>query len=428
MSKLHDQFGDLVVVYQCCGTIKYQESGSTHQEKCTFEIGQAATGAIVIHINKFLRQMRQKIELDGTIEDGRKLVAQGDVRRIDHISSTQCFLHSEAPFHSNDPFHFTVGKLDWADVAQMKFAITNFLYCGNDADSNSWMTGIGRLNVRLNGTDVSIEKVENYTDVINSVGRGERTEVTSRLIIDVAGKSKDEILKLAHGICDLLTIGTGRKISWISYTVSNASVTDVYSFNEYRFTDMRSGRELIDFTDGKTIATFLEQCYPAYSTYDSKSPGMLHSVGLMLIDANSKGFMRTRALILFSILDAVSYTESNHITLKGRIRDIVDSYRVPIEKCQAKRCGRGCGTCQPKCDACKNQCEAECEIGDFVDDRHSIVHKLQFPSSDEDKEYYKVLSVFHRLLLRMLGYESYFVDVRYRHDSRFRTNLLRPTC
>lgn len=427
MSKLHDQFGDLVVVYQGSGTIKYQKSGSTHQEKCTFEIGHAGTGAIVIHVNKFLRQMRQKIELNGTVENGRKLVARGDVRRIDHISSTECFLHSAAPFHSNVLFHFTVGKFDWADAVQIKFAITNFLYCGNDADSNSWMTDIGRLNLTLDGTKVSFKKVENYMELINSVGKGEKTQVTSQLIVEVSGKSQDEILKLADSICDLLTIGTGRKIGWINYSVCDSSNSDAYSYHQYRFTDKRNGRELIDFRNGSHAATFLEQCYPSFKIYESTHPGTLLRIGLMLIDANSFGFMKTRALIIYSISDTLSYMESNHNSMRGRLRDIVDNHRVPIEKCTKKPCGRGCGKCQPKCKECRNQCESSCEIGQFVDGRNLIVHRLQFPTADDTKEYYGVLSFFHRLLLRMLSYESYFIDVRYSHDPRFRTNLLRPS-
>lgn len=426
LSKLQDRYREFVSLYQGCGQL--------NQQDCNFEIGQTANGAILLYpsLDVQLPSHRKylEIELKGTTEDSRPLHATGTAFRQGVFGALDFRYHSYNSYNSyNSGNQFTVeiGNLIWKDTHQVKFALTNLLFCGNDTDSFNWLSPVGNLNVQLDGTSLSIEKRENYYDLINPVGRGESTKVTSTLIVDVARKTKTEILELADIVCDLLTIGTGRKISWISYTVSDASGTDVYSFHEYRFTDMRAGRELIDFKNGKTIATFLEQCYPAYKMYDSQNPGMLHSVGLMLIDANSKGFMRTRALIVFSMLDAVSYTESKHNTLKGRIRDIVDLYRVPIEKCQAKRCGRGCGTCQPKCDGCKNQCEAECEIGDFVEGRHSIVHKLQFPSSDEDKEYFKVLSVFHRLLLRMLGYESYFVDVRYRHDPRFRINLLRPT-
>ena len=419
MSKLTDQFGTLVSFYKGSGTI--------NQEACEFEIGQTANGAIVIYVDKFLQQMRQAIELKGTVEDGRVLVAEGDVRRIEDISSTECFLHSSPPFHSSDPFHFTVGELACADAVQVKFAITNLLFRGNDADSNSWMTGIGRLNVELDGTKVSFEKDENYTDLLNPVGSGDSTEVTCSLITEVSGKSKEEVLKFALDICDLLTIGTGRKICWINYTVSDASGSDVYSYYQYRFTDKRTGRELIDFRNGGHAAAFLEQCYPAYKSYDVSNPGTLHSMGLMLIDANSFGFMKTRALIIYSITDTLSYMESTHKSLRGRLRDIVDNHSVPIEKCKKKRCGRGCGTCQPKCKNCKNECEAKCEIGQFVDGRNRIVHKLQFPTDDDTKEYYAVLSFMHRLLLRMLNYDSHFVDVRYNHDPRFRTNLLRPS-
>ena len=398
-----------------------------NHEHCEFEIGQTANGAIVIYVDKFLQQMRQKIELKGIVEDGRELVARGDVRRIEDISSTECFLHSDPPFHSSERFHFKVGDLVRTDALQVRFEITNFIYRGNDSDSNSWMTGIGSLNVVLDGTQVSFEKVDQYMERLSPVGNGDRTEVTCTLIIDAAGKFRDEIIEVADRICSLLTIGKGRKISWISYSVSHNNRQELYSFHEYRFTDNRNGRELIDFTNGETAATFLEQCYPAYQTYDAANPGMLHRLGLMLIDANSFGFMKTRALIVYSISDTLSYMESNHRSLRGRLRDIVDNHKVPIEKCQKKQCGRGCGRCKPKCKKCKNKCEAKCEIGQFVDGRNRIVHKLQFPANDDTKEYYAVLSFFHRLLLRMLNYESNFVDVRYPYDPWYRRNPLRPS-
>ena len=410
LSKLTDRFGALVSFFQGSGTI-------TH-EKCVFEIGQTANGAIVIYIDNFQKRERQKIELIGTVEDGRELEAQGDVLRFDDISTTECFLQSSAPFHSSEPFHFTVGELVWADAAQVKFAVTNFVYRGNDADSNDWMTGIGRLNVELTGTKVSFEKAENYTNFLNPVGKGESTEVTSHLIIEASGKSRDEILELANSICALLTIGSGRKISWISYSVCDSSYLDLYSYHEYRFTDKRNGRELIDFANGNTAARYLEQCFPAYMTHESKNPGMLHGIGLMLIDANSKGFMRTRALIICSILDALSNKESSDRHLKQRIRSLVDTYRVPVTKCKTRRCGSSNQGCDP-----------DCEIGLFVKNRNSIVHNLQFPipTQGESSEYYSMLSLFHRLLLRILDYESYFVDVRYRYHPTHRINLLRPS-
>ena len=396
MSKLTEKYGKFVSLYE--------GEGKLNQQECKFEIGQRPDGTIIVYYPFWDSPQREgdrlEIELNGFTEDAINLVAKGRVKyeHTIHLGIVESF--NEIYYTSLRPFDLTIGKADWSKAHSIKFAITNFLFCGNDKQAGGRSNCLNVLKLKLDGLNISFQKVADYDEIYNFAVGGNKIEVTCELTIEVAGRSRKEILEFARNICDLLTIAKGRKINWINYKVYDANSSIIFTSHQSRLTDPNNNRyELINFRQAQIAITYLEQCYPAYKQFDLCHPTTLNKVANIIVDANATRFFLTRALIMFSMVDALSKKVSSNRDFTARIRCIKTLYNV---------------------------CLDDEEISFFVKSRNSVVHKLKFRTNDMSdmvEEYEKCYHIFHRLLLRILDYQSDYFDIT-QYDPRFRTNKL----
>ena len=370
----------------------YEGKGKLNQQECKFEIVQRPDGGIMVYCafsDSPETVNRSGVELRGHTDEGLKVFGKGPYqnrrRRDNHDTETYSIDYGFQTLN--------VGEEDWSKAHSIKFAITNFISSGNEAQAYD------RLNLKLDGLNVSFQKVVDYNEIYNSVVSGNKTEVTCELTIEAAGRSQKEIIKIADSICDLLTIAKGRKINWINYEVYDANSSIIFTSHQSRLTDPNNGYELIDFKREQTAVTYLEQCYPAYKQFNLCHPTMLNGVATMIFDSNTTRFTLPRALVMFSVVDALSKKVSSNRDFTDRIRCLKTLYNV---------------------------CLDEKEISFFVKSRNSVVHKLKFRANDRSariEEYEKCYHIFHRLLLRILDYQSHYFDIT-QYDHRLRTNKL----
>ncbi len=392
MSELTEKYGNFINLYEGKGKLNKQD--------CKFEVGQRSDGQIRVYC---------------TFSDSPELVNAHGVKfcgRIDGDGNV-C---GKGPFqnrpwdvnYDTEPEEYfsqyglgelTVGEPDWIKAHSVTFALTNFLFCGNDQNSGGRGTCYNALKLQLDNSNITFQKVANYNEIHNTVIKGESTEVTCELAIEVAGRSRDEIRKTANRICDLLTIAKGRKISWINYKVYDTNSCEIFTFCESRLTDPKNGFELIDFRQAKQSVNYLERGYPAYKQFDSSFPTMLNGVASMITDSNSTRFTLTRALVIFSMVDALSKKVCNSDNFESRIKCLNNLYGVCLKRKERIY---------------------------FKDSRNSVVHELKFHTSDTMKEFETCCQIFHRLLLRILDYQSKYFDITLqRGDPRFRVSKLR---
>ena len=376
----------------------YEGNGKLNQQDCSFEVGQRPDAQIIMACDFSDRPKPLNlhgIEFSGLTDNGTRVSAEGP------FQNSQAFPGENAEtFHiSYGLWKLTIGDPDWSKAHSVTFAITNFIFCGNDEHAGGRADCLNTLKLTLDGLRVSFEKVADYDEIYNSVVGGQKTEVTCELTIQVAGRSRDEIRKIANTICDLLTIAKGRKISWINYKVFDANSSEIFTFHENRLTDPMTGYELIDFRQAKRAINYLERGYPAYEQFDSHYPTMLNGVASMMFDSNSTRFTLTHALVMFSMVDALSKKVCNNDHFESRIKRLNNLYGVCLTSKERKY---------------------------FVDSRNSVVHELKFHTSDTKKEYERCYHVFHRLLLRILDYQSEYFDITLqRGDPRFLVSKLR---
>lgn len=356
---------------------QYLGRGEINGEDCNFEIGQKKDGSIVLYSTVEIRSAQENeaatIELAGIVENGIPVIAKGKVS-----SATTAPLAGSLCL-ARGPFEFTVGDADWARAHEIRFTVTNFLFCYSVGRTGELVNNPRRLDVNLDGKDVTFEKASQYDPVWSKVGLGQSTEITCELVVRVGRQTQDDIHRLSNAVCDLLSIGTGRIINWIYYEAYDCDGSLVYVYRQNRYTNRKAGSELIDFSKKRTAINFLEQCYPAYLRYNARHPGILHGIGRLLLDATAPEFKQTSALLVCAIVDALSKRDSSERDFRKRIEHLSKTYGV---------------------------CLDDDEIDAFARSRDSLARHLSFCSHDGKSEYARCLSVLRRVVLGVLGYQG----------------------
>lgn len=394
-------YGEFHSVYQGIGTLNGRD--------CEFEIGQKPEGDIrLICGSDEIWPECNELALEG-IADEFRIYSAGKVIRT-HAgrgeSAAYCYHYQSA-----GKFELDARLCPWSEAHTVRFAITNLEFMGNKQEE--YGTGGWRrtdLNVKLDGVNISFQKVEEYDSIIVSLKRSKNTEITCDLVMEVENHEQDEILNLADRICILLTIARGTKINWINYRLLDKESKLINQHHEPRVTVPYAGMPLVKSVNiPKCTIDFLTQCYPTYK--ERKSQYHFDNIANFLVDIHSRGFLETRCLLLFSVAEVLTRSSFDNNKQLRRLRDFIDKHNVPVEKCREKKCGRGCGTCVPKCNECKYKCEPKCEIGKFIQDRNEFVHKMRFPHNEYiTAGYYRNLSLLHRMILSALNFRGEFYD------------------
>ena len=313
-------------------------------------------------------------------------------------------------YRSKGKFELDVGTCAWEEARAVRFAVTNFEFTGNEKEE--YGTGGWRLTdlkLKLDDMNISFQKVKEYDSIVESLKRNKNTEITCDLVIEVENHVQEEILEIVDSICSLLTIARGTKINWISYKLLDFDSKLICHHCEPRITVPYTGIALVkSVVTPKCTIDFLTQCYPTYKEHNTKYH--FDDMGNFLVDIHSRGFLETRCLLLFSVAEVLTRSSFDNEDQWRRLRDFVDKHDTPVEKCTRKKCGRGCGTCDPKCKECKYKCETNCEIGKFIRDRNEFVHKMRFPDGNLTQGYYRNLNFLHRMILSALKFRGELYD------------------
>jgi len=258
--------------------------------------------------------------------------------------------------------------------------------------------------------NISFQKVEEYDSIIESLKRSKSTEITCELVMQAEIHAQDEILEIADSVCRLLTIARGTKINWINYRILDKESKLINQHHEPRITVPYTGIGLVkSAVIPQCTIDFLTQCYPTYKEHNTKY--YFDDMGNFLVDIHSRGFLETRCLLLFSVAEVLTRSLFDNNEPLKRLRDFVDEHNISVEKCRQKKCGRGCGTCSPKCKECKTKCELRCEIGKFIQDRNEFIHNMRFPDNENiTAGYYRNLHFLHRMILSALKFRGDLYD------------------
>lgn len=400
MSKLAAMYGEFHSVYRGIGTLNGRD--------CEFEIGQKSDGGIrlICESDKSWPECEQ-VALIGIAGEVR-ISAAGKVIRT-QVGPGESVAHCYH-YRSAGKFELDAGACDWEKAHTVRFSIVNFEFNGNKLDEHYKRGSRRLLEFELDGLNISFQKVDGYSPIVEALKQNKETAITCELAIEISNQTQERICEVVDCICSLLTIARGTKINWISYKLLDSDFELICHHCEPRITVPYTSIGLVKSINiPKCTIDFLTQCYPTYKEYNTKYH--FDYVGNFLADIHSRGFLETRCLLLFSVVEVLTRSSFDNNEPLKRLRDFVDKHNVSVEKCGQKKCGRGCGTCRPKCKECKTRCELHCEIGKFIQDRNEFVHNMRFPDNENiTAGYYRNLNFLHRMILSALNFRGEFYD------------------
>lgn len=390
-SRLESKYSNLVALYR--------GHGKHNGDETSFDVGQRQDGSIVLCCG--LRLMwRDNCDLDGITDAGLNIKAQGSVKTAMGAYSDVAYNRefSDYFYASDYIFRISVGEHDWSRAETIIFDITNLVFVGNSGNESMWSVDRNSLELTIAGVGLTLTRLDNYVDIVDSLNDEHGTQTTCELRINVKHHSEQEILNVVNGVCSLLSIARGIQVNWIKCRYLDSESVDFFTHHRSQITSTFQDYELIYSGHEDATETFLTKSYPVYRKLNSHYN--FGSLAHILVDIQSSGFLETRCLLLYVTIELLCRkVDNSDITLKERVRKYIDQHQVPVLKCVNQKCGSTGSPCEPNCD-----------IGYFVKCRNSLVHKMKFSSTDSSREYVRNLGLLHKMLLRAFGYEYIFID------------------
>ena len=385
MSHLEDEYGEFNSLHEGFGILD--------ETACRFEVGQKPDGTIIFHCSskEIFNPNTRAIVFSGVLDDGTRVRAEGKVRPrcslVDGSDETisQCYLRSYAGFR------LTLGTMSLADAHEIRFSIANFIF-GKDGDSE--LDNVGhqkQVALELAGFEIYFQKSSNYKSAVENFLGKDAVGITCDLVIKVEGQTMSQLVEFANDICVLLSIASGRSIDWVDARILDRNLLVHSRYCQHLRISAVSGLDMIDMGNSQDVVTYLTQCYPTLQRINPTY--RIDKVAFVLGDLRPHPFLETRALLMYIIVDSFTQKVSDHESLESRLKHLLNTFQVSYKSKEAKR---------------------------FAKSRNSISHEFEFETATETEreEYFGNLNLFHRLLLRMLGYQSYYNDY-----SEFSNNL-----
>lgn len=285
-------------------------------------------------------------------------------------------------------------------VESIYFGITNLEFTGNEFEKvESNKNSLNKLVFSLDGKKITFKKLSDYDGILKQMKQTTTSNVTCELKLEIETEFGIERAKeFVSVICNLLTIAKGKKVNWIYYKIYDSSSQLLAKEHQPRVTSGFAGVELIDDIPAKNLVDFIQVCYPNYINLDSKFN--FQNIVNAYTDTRSKGFLETRCLALFSLVDYLVHKSSKERALRKRIDATISEFKVPID---------------------------DDDILNYIESRNSLVHEMAFHTTSPRSEYFDNLHFLDRMLLRILGYEGYYINVtKLPHISGSQTDKLVP--
>lgn len=431
-------YGKILAGYRGRGRLQFAQGDTL---RCAFRAVQLSDGRIVVNCSGrgvgrgyrlFDERMEAVVRLDGESSDGALVGISG-------LFATNASVRQRlAP--SRDTWNLTciAHELDVTypgsgPPTSLKFGIVNFEYLGN-----TWRltpTGQNRdvLTLSLPVGELRIEKDADYEGVLAAAKAQRGADVTCHAIVPLGhGASLQNAVEIVSDVCGLLSFARGTKINWIYYEQLGTERGKASVAHRYTVTKPFSPTPLIDPHHPDDTVQFVSQCFRTYrqdTTFD------LSRLSDAYVDAKGQGFVESKALVACALLDFLVGRYANKAgartmiptalfkELAAELRRAVEAFQTrvsdPLHRTRLTYiCSRlGELNRPPLRITLKEFCQSlglnisSQEIAQVVDTRNSLVHRARFKGTPGgSEEYWKLMNLIDRLLLKILRFEGYYID------------------
>jgi hypothetical protein len=425
---------------------KYEGSGELVVEQgltfaCNFEIAQLANGHIAANFEVtqlqgkgmgFGRDIMPCI-LRGTTNEGWSLTAKGDFifeLQLGWDQSEGSYFRLSSPAAISEVIASSPEKVEGQNRL-VHFGLTNCEFVGDTIPLN------------IDSTVLTIRKLSNYKEIIESLRANPATDVTAEAIVELsAGPDAGSIGDMIDNLHSLLSLAAGTYITWLYSDTYLADGTLAASLHRGDVSTAPFVTQRLIHKGKAGMKRFLEVSYPNYKKYNQQYM-LARAIDACLQSklyplAETKFSMAAMALEVLNSRFAVTYgweyipISSNQFQrikrqLKGHINSLLEELseklsdegkaRIVIDSMVQK-------LPELRRPPFKQQLRLLCdEIGLVLSEddltwtsvRHDVIHKGSFDGRSFEEwypEYRKLLNLTERILLKILGYRGLYLDCR----------------
>lgn len=393
----------------------YKGSGSIHLStndsfQCSFDAVQFADGSIRAEcyfpgnndseLNVLNWDLMSSIEvqsINGITEDNQEIVLSGQILCTNvHHRATE---NSRSITISIVATEMLV-KPPGAELPlyTLKFGITNFEFEGNinreQKTEASHIVDRGILAVNMPFGEIRIERLPNYEEAVANLKAMQSIEPTCEISLGLFGHDTQWAKDVADNLCTILSLAKGTKIVWIYLDGYDANGAKSLALHKNAVTRPYSGASMsvIGSIYPSDIKELLENGYERLAQLKSEYK-IGHVIDEYLESKRPHSYLESKGLAAIQAMELLAgkYAEKhnakfkslNRRTLRWVLKQVFQDVGLTVPS--------------PNLDA-------------LIETRNALVHEGSFNTNDRVREYYRVISIMDRLLLKMLGYGGYILD------------------
>jgi hypothetical protein len=442
------KYGRVLRAYKAQGKLQLNTNESFH---CLFQAAQFSDGAVRVYCHIPVNDVESSIltwglmsnievrNISGITEDNREIISNGQ------ILWTNIENQNDGNSRSID-ISLIVAKMlvktkDAVFPLQtLKFGVTNFEFEGNivrelrTETSHKFDRGI--LAISLPIGEIKIEKIPDYETNLANLKAMLTTEPTCEMSLELSTHDLQWAEAIVDDLCTILSLAKGTKIVWIYLDGYDSGGIERLTIHKNAVTRPYSGASasVIDSKITGDIKEFIEVGYEHF--LQLKEQYRLDKiVNAFLESKRSNSYLESRGIAAIQAIELLAgkYAEKHslvYIMDENDFNEKVNNNGTSINDVFQKAFGESyvsalCGEHNEKIKGLNRRSLRQVlkqifqdftmivpgsKLQALMETRNALVHRGSFNTDERVKEYYRLLSIMDRLLLKMLNYSGYILD------------------
>lgn len=410
---------------------------------CEFELAQYRDGKIILMCakqNGSVIHDEKTFVLNGITPNGKNISVKGNAIVRNAITHTSTYPGEEAYFTRYFYWFYGDTSLIFGDVqdsegVQLRFGLTNFEFIGTDVEEVANSMRLSCLSLNIEGASITIHQHPDYDALMKMLKAAGGVCITCEAQVRIENEDIiNAVVEKVTDLCLLLSLARGTLITWLYYDVVHSEGEVIATIHKHPKTREYTGSmPVIDSRLPNDIKQFVETTYTRTKELDPTYNFRLivHSY----IEVRGNAFLEIRMLALSSLIDLIVTTHSGEagyetITdpsefeakekeLEAQTRKLIRAIfpnlnHDKVNSMAAKTKGFNYPSFKGKIKRFSREYEVPLqrnEITDFVDTRNKLVHSMKFRTDNPANEYFAAVHLLDRMLLCLLEYEGYYIDV-----------------
>jgi len=290
-------------------------------------------------------------------------------------------------FYPWSPVHIRYEQHSADLQVDYRIGLTNLVFIGSHLVTRGTRTSPSRIPLNVQGCEVSLEILGWYGDIRARLSESLGTEVTAHLITKASIADWHLVTKLSEDLCLLLSFASG---TWVAPIYEDALLDNrpvATILPPAKTLPYSNADRVIDTRNGNELREFIETAYGNY--VKAKNELGMDIVIEYYVHSKSARILEIKYLIACIGMECLKSYLSGYFAARNKNPDL-RFFRGSLESLFQEL----------------SMPYRSSEL-DFIDIRGEIVHTGRFPTNiDSVEEYYKLLNLYERTVLTVLGYRG----------------------